>query len=197
MDILGISARHDLAWLHEPQEWSFTGETGVVIMAPPASDFFCDPALVNVKHSAPFLYKEFQGDFQMTTRTSVDMVTQYDSSCLMFRLDAENWVKLCFEFDGSVATIVSVVTKNGLSDDCNHCAIESREVYLRITKVGKVTSLFFSQDDVNWKLARYFGFEIPHQFQLGIVAQSPIGSGTQARFSYLDLAEPPAQPRFS
>jgi uncharacterized protein len=197
LDILGVSARNDLAWLNEPKEWSFTGETGVVIMAPPSSDFFCDPALVNVKHSAPFLYKEFQGDFQVTTRTSVDMVALYDASCLMVRLDTENWAKLCFEFDGSTASIVSVVTKNGISDDCNHYSIDSRDISLRMTKSGKVTSMFFSQDDVHWKLVWYFGFEIQNQFQLGIVAQSPIGSGTQARFSYLDLVEPPAQNRFS
>jgi regulation of enolase protein 1 (concanavalin A-like superfamily) len=196
LDVLSIPARNDLIWLNEPKEWSFTGETGVMIMAPSSSDFFCDPAAVNVRHSAPFLYKEFQGDFQMTTKTSVDMVAQYDSSCLMFRLDPENWAKLCFEFDGSDASIVSVVTKNSLSDDCNHCVIDAREIYLRITKVGKVISMFFSQDDVHWKLMRYFGFEIPNSFQLGIVAQSPIGSGTQARFSYLDLAEPPVQGRF-
>lgn len=197
MDILDIAGRHDLNWLNEPEEWSFTGETGVAITAPPSSDFFCDPAYINVRHSAPFLYKEFQSDFQITTRTSVGMVSQYDSSCLMFRLDSENWAKLCFEFDGSSASIVSVVTKNGLSDDCNHFLVESSEVYLRIIKAGNVISMFFSQDDLHWKLVRYFGFELPQQFQLGIVAQSPIGAGTQAHFAYLDLAEPPARGRFS
>ena len=197
MDILSVSARNDLVWLNEPEEWAFTDETGVVIMAPSSSDFFCDPALVNVRHSAPFLYKEVRGDFQITTKTRVDMVSQYDSSCVMFRLDTENWAKLCFEFDGSSPSIVSVVTRNGLSDDCNHRSIEGSEMYLRMTKVGNVISMFFSQDDVHWNLARYFGFEIPNQFQLGIVAQSPIGSGTQACFYYLDLAEPPAQNRFS
>ena len=196
MDLLSVSARNDLIRLNEPKEWSFTGETGVVIMAPASADFFCDPASTHVRHSVPFLSKEIRGDFQLTTKTSVDMVAQFDSSCLMLRLDAENWAKLCFEFDGSDASIVSVVTRNGLSDDCNHCVIDAREIYLRITKVGKVISMFFSQDDVHWKLMRYFGFEIPNSFQLGIVAQSPIGSGTQARFSYLDLAEPPVQGRF-
>lgn len=196
MDILSISSRNDLSWLNEPEEWAFSGETGVVITAPALSDFFCDPAEVNVRHSAPFLYKEIPGDFQLTTRTSVDMAVQFDSSCLMFRLDTENWAKLCFEFDGSNASIVSVVTKNSVSDDCNHCVVDAKEIYLRITRVGKVISLFFSYDDVHWKLMRYFGFEIPNPFQVGIVAQSPIGSGTQARFSYLDLAEPPTKGRF-
>ena len=196
MDLLSVSARNDLSWLNEPEEWSFSGETGAVIMAPAFADFFCDPGSMHVKHSAPFLYKEIRGDFQLTTKTSVDMVAQFDSSCLMLRLDTENWAKLCFEFDGNDASIVSVVTRKGVSDDCNHCVIDTKEVSLRITKVGRVISLFFSQDDAQWKLARYFGFEIPDAFQIGIVAQSPVGSGTQARFSSLDLAEPPAQGRF-
>lgn len=197
MDLLNVSTRNDLAWLNDPEEWSFTGETGVVITAPPVTDFFCDPASVNVQRSAPLLYKEFQGDFQLTTKTSVDMVSQYDASCLMLWLDAENWVKLCFEFDGSNASIVSVVTRNGSSDDCNHCIVKTREISLRMIRLGKVVSLFFSQDDVHWNLMRYLGFEIPGSFRIGIEAQSPIGSGTQARFSYLDLAEAPTQARFS
>lgn len=196
LNLLSVAARNDLSWLNEPTEWAFTSEAGVTIMAPASADFFCDPAAVHIRHSAPFLYKKGQEDFQLTTRTSVDMVAQYDSSCLMVRLDAENWAKLCFEFDGNHASIVSVVTKNGLSDDCNHRVIEASEISLRMTKVGNVISLFFSQDEVDWKLARYFGFELPNPFQVGIVAQSPVGSGTQARFAYLDLAEPPAKGRF-
>lgn len=197
MDLLNVSARNDLAWINEPQTWSFTEETGVVITAPPSSDFFCDPAAVNMKHSAPLLYKKFEGDFQLTTKASVDMATQYDAACMMLRLNAENWVKLCFEFDGNDASIVSVVTRNGSSDDCNHCIVKTREISLRMIRLGKVVSLFFSQDEVHWNLMRYLGFEIPGPFQIGIEAQSPIGSGTQARFFYLDLAEAPTQARFS
>lgn len=37
----------------------------------------------------------------------------------MLMADDNNWAKLCFEFNGEYATIVSVVTKNGSSDDCN------------------------------------------------------------------------------
>jgi regulation of enolase protein 1 (concanavalin A-like superfamily) len=197
LDLLHISARGDLAWLNEPQQWAFTGETGVTITAPASADFFCDPGGVHVRHSAPFLSKEFEGDFRLTTRTSVDMVAQYDSSCIMFWLDAKNWAKLCFEYNGKHASIVSVVTKDGSSDDCNHCIVEAQEVALRVIRQGETSSLFFSLDEADWKLVRYFGFALPRPFQVGIVAQSPTGAGTQARFAYLDLSEPPARGRFA
>ena len=48
-----------------------------------SADFFEDPAGVNVRSSAPFLYCDAQGDFSLTARVDVDMLDAYDSGCVM------------------------------------------------------------------------------------------------------------------
>ena len=69
----------------------------------------------------------------------------YDSGCLMLMADENNWAKLCFEFNGEYATIVSVVTQNGLSDDCNSERVLVSNPYLKITKNDQLISLLFTR----------------------------------------------------
>jgi len=51
----------------------------------------------------------------------------YDSASIMVMQDMENWAKCCFELtDFGTHAAVSVVAKNGQSDDANGCNIDGQ-----------------------------------------------------------------------
>ncbi|MDO7906141.1 DUF1349 domain-containing protein [Paenibacillus sp. JX-17] len=188
--------REKLAWMNEPQHWTYTAEHELLIEAPPKADFFKDPAGKHTASSAPFLQLQVDSSFQLTTQLQVDMHHKYDSGCLMLMADDNNWAKICFEFDGEYPTIVSVVTQDGSSDDCNSERVSVENPYLRITKSEQVVSFYYSPDGEAWKLIRYFGLRSQGPYTAGVVAQSPTGSGCEVRFKSLILSWPEAEERF-
>lgn len=188
--------RERLTWMHEPEQWAFTSDNELVVEAPAQADFFKDPAGKHIAHSAPFLHLPAGSSFQLTTQLEVDMRHQYDSGCLMLMADENNWAKLCFESNGEFPTIVSVVTRNGSSDDCNSERVTANQPYLRMTKSGQVVSFYYSADGETWKLIRYFGMDTAFEYRAGVVAQSPTGSGCRVRFKSLTLAIPEEDSRF-
>ncbi|MBT2292747.1 DUF1349 domain-containing protein [Paenibacillus albidus] len=194
--MLNQETREQLIWMNEPPDWKFTDGDGIVIEAPIGADFFNDPAGKHIKATAPFLHTAVQDSFELTARLTVDMQKQYDSGCLMLMKDERNWCKLCFEYNGEAPTIVSVVTKDGISDDCNSEEVRVEQPYLRISKSANCVSFYYSEDGETWKLIRYFGMSIPGGGRAGIVAQSPHGNGSTVQFTEVRLTAPDQQSRF-
>ncbi len=196
IQLLEQHERTRLTWLHEPPNWSWTDEQELVIQAPAGADFFKDPGGTHMVHSAPYLYTAVDSTFELTTTVRVDMKHVYDSGCLMIMQDENNWAKLCFEYNGEYATIVSVVTTNGFSDDCNSERVDVAQPYLRITKREQVVSFYYSTDGIAWRLIRYFGMNGSLPATAGVVAQSPMGTGCEVCFHQLTLSVPPPDHRF-
>lgn len=184
----GQSLQAGLNWINEPDHWEFDADRALVVSAPAVADFFIDPSGDNVKSSAPFLYTRVKGDFSAVTRVSVEMKQQYDSGCLMFMADDTHWAKLCFEFFADHPSILSVVTKES-SDDCISAKAETSQPYLRMARAGNCFAFHYSLDGEQWKLVRYFRLDCPDEIKVGVVAQSPVGDGAQARFDHFLLAE--------
>ncbi|MBE0344433.1 DUF1349 domain-containing protein, partial [Paenibacillus sp. 28ISP30-2] len=44
-----------------------------------------------------------------------------------------------------------------------------------------------SSDGQQWKLARYFGMDVPNELKVGVVAQSPVGEGCDVSFDALTV----------
>nr|WP_154893317.1 DUF1349 domain-containing protein [Paenibacillus xylanexedens] len=195
-NVFAAETRSQMNWMNEPESWSYTEEGVLIVEAQADTDFFQDPAGINVRASAPFLAIPVPGDFELTTQLTVDMKHQYDSGCLMIMVDERNWCKLCFEYDGKAATIVSVVTRDGSSDDCNSVEVPVSDPYLRIRKVEGCISFFYSPDGEEWKLIRYFGMPLQGEIQAGVVAQSPTGTGCTCRFLSLEVTSPDLTARF-
>ncbi|MGE7823551.1 DUF1349 domain-containing protein [Paenibacillus sp. NPDC093718] len=188
--------REKLRWLNEPEHWEFTTDDRLIMDAPSKADFFKDPGGKHVAHSAPYLHLQVDSTFQLVTQLQVDMHHLYDSGCLMLMADENNWAKLCFEYNGEYATIVSVVTQNGFSDDCNSECVFVSNPYLKITKKDRVISFYYSTDGEVWKLIRYFGMDASTPFTAGVVAQSPMGAGCRVQFLSLFLSESDEKSRF-
>ncbi|UPK46750.1 DUF1349 domain-containing protein [Paenibacillus pabuli] len=195
-NVFATEARNQMNWINEPDTWSYTDQGVLIVEAQADTDFFQDPAGKNVRATAPFLSMSVPNDFEMTTQLTVDMKHQYDSGCLMIMADERNWCKLCFEYDGKAATIVSVVTKDGSSDDCNSIEVPVTNPYLRIRKVEDCISFFYSPDAVEWKLIRYFGMPMEGEIRAGVVGQSPTGTGCTCHFLSMNVTRPDVTARF-
>lgn len=188
-NLFAAETREQFQWINPPEQYKFTEFDGLTVEAPPKSDFFQDPAGKHFANSAPFLYWPAGDSFELTTRLRVDMRHIYDSGCLMVMVDERNWAKLCFEFNGQHPIIVSVVTKDGISDDCNSERVIVENPYLRVIKQNECMTFSYSLDGASWSLIRYFGLQNSAECLAGVVAQSPQGAGCLVEFEYLAFKE--------
>ena len=112
-----------------------------ILYAPPGTDFFYNNGSVNEEgitpgsmHNAPFYYTEIAGDFVLRVKVRHAFQDMYDSASLMVMADMDNWAKACFELtDFGTHAVVSVVTRNGESDDANGCNVGGNSVWLQIS----------------------------------------------------------------
>lgn len=157
----------------------------IEIDAPAQSDFFCNNGAVSEEGitpetlcNAPFYYTEVDGDFVMRVKVAHDFKDTYDSASIMIMIDMQNWAKACFEkTDFGTHAAVSVVTRNGESDDANGCNIDSNSVWLQITRVGNSFTFHFSEDGVTYYMMRFFNLSAGKTIKVGLLAQAPQGNG--------------------
>ncbi|REE70545.1 hypothetical protein A8990_12930 [Paenibacillus taihuensis] len=189
MNVWTTASAHACRWTNEPANWSYTEQGGLHVEAPANSDYYQDPAGKHIVSSAPFLHFTAGSSFELTTRLTVEMKHKYDSGCLMLMADDRNWAKLCFEFNGRYPTIVSVVTIDGVSDDCNSERVEVEKPYLRIVRQGNCITFFYSADGEVWEQIRYFGMKLPDECLAGVVSQSPQGTGCTVQYESLTIGQ--------
>ena len=173
----------DFHWLNK-SELKTDGNV-ISIYAPEASDFFCNNGAVSEEGitpdslcNAPFYYTDVTCDFVLDVKVTHDFKDTYDSASIMVMEDNDNWAKSCFEktdFDTHAA--VSVVTKNGASDDANGCNITGNTVWLRICRVNNSYSFLYSENGINYYMTRFFNLSGKETVKVGLLAQAPQGKG--------------------
>ncbi|SEM56644.1 DUF1349 domain-containing protein [Paenibacillus sp. OV219] len=187
MNVFSSANAHALSWINEPADWTCTEQEGLLVEAPANADYYQDPAGKHMVSSAPFLQLTASSSFELTTRLSVQMKHKYDSGCLMVMADDRNWAKLCFEYNGRYPTIVSVVTIDGVSDDCNSERVDVEKPFLRIVRQANCMTFSYSADGEVWEQIRYFGMKLQDECRAGVVAQSPQGTGCTVQFDFLTM----------
>lgn len=167
----------------------------IEIYDPAQSDFFCNNGAVSEEGitpdnlcNAPFYYTDVNGDFVMTARVSHDFKDTYDSASVMVMVDMNTWAKACFEkTDFGTHVAVSVVTKNGESDDANGCNIEGNNVWLKICRVGNSFSFHFSEDGRQFYMMRFFNLPAENAVKVGLLAQASQGDGGNRIYEDLSI----------
>ena len=173
-------------WLNESAVRLEDG--AIVIHATENSDFFSPDSQVEGQHNAPFYYTEVTGDFMLTVKVSLDFAYVYDSASVMMMVDSRNWAKACFErTDFGTHAAVTVVTKDGASDDANGCNIEADALWLKIVRVGDSFGMHYSLDGSRYDMTRFFMLHAPQTIKVGLMAQSPRGLGGDRRYEQLSI----------
>lgn len=154
---------------------------GLVLRAGARTDLFVDPADLATTLNAPRLLTRISGDFTLAARLSVEFGETFDAGALLIWYDDGYWAKLAHELSpAGEPTVVSVVTRE-TSDDCNGLVADA--MWLRIARLGSAYAFHASADGNRWALVRYFTLDRDDDPWVGFEAQSPLGSGAQARFS--------------
>lgn len=157
----------------------------VVLRAAARADLFLDPAGSSAPApDAERFMTSVAGDFVFGGHVAAGFHEPYDSGVLLTEIDEANWFKVCSELDPhGVTRVVTVVTRDGFSDDANSWVIPASGTYLRVARCGAAAALHASHDGARWELIRYFnpGFT-SDDVRIGILAQSPAGDGTTATF---------------
>jgi regulation of enolase protein 1 (concanavalin A-like superfamily) len=168
----------DLRWLNPPLRWETLPEGGLRVHARPKTDFFQNPNQQGGTDSGHLLWLPVEGDFVARAHVQPAFAANYDAGALMVRHDETHWAKLCYEAtDLGTHAAVSVVT-DGLSDDANGADLDVPAVWLQIVRVGDLFGMHYALDGATWRMVRYFRLSLPPQVKIGLVAQSPVGSGT-------------------
>ena len=168
----------------------------IIMKAPPATDFFCGGETVSEEGilpqtlcNAPYYYTETEGDFVLKVKVSHDFKDTYDSASVMVMQDMKNWAKCCFELtDFGTHAAVSMVTKNGESDDANGCNITGQNyLWLKVCRVGRAFSFHYSLDGKHFDMIRYFLMPESKTVKVGLLAQAPTGNGGDRVYEHLSI----------
>lgn len=177
--------------------WEYSEiEDNLAVFAAPHSDIYINPAGENstdaesLMNASTLLGKPPTGDFQFSSRLTVDFNSQFDAGVLMIWVDELNWVKFCFEFSpASEPMVVSVVTIN-FSDDANSFIVNGNSIWCRITRRDNVYALHAALDGVEWILIRVFTLgSDTEKHRIGFAAQSPTGDGCKILFDEINFLQ--------
>jgi len=180
----------EFEWHNEPLQWTCGKEDRLEILAGPETDLFADPGGTPAKDNAPCaLFTPPDPEFRFSARVEVEFSSTYDAGALHILAGIGHWAKLALEYSPQwQPTIVSVVTR-GVSDDCNSTAVKGNSTVLRISRNGPTFAFHYSLDGKFWHMVRYFILGEEHNPQIGISAQSPLG--TKCRASFTEIAYSP------
>jgi uncharacterized protein len=173
---------YELRWENNPLTYSIE-DSELIILAGEKTDMFRDPNVTYNTDNAPKLMFKADDDFILSAAIEHSFINKWDGGALVIKSDSVNWIKFCFEKDYTGAKrVVSVVTRN-ISDDCNSVEINSNKVFYKLAKAGNVITLYYSTNGESWFLVRHLQFETKSGFEVGFLAQSPMGSKCEVRFS--------------
>lgn len=184
---MALAELGDQHWVNAPVRHEVHGPSDITIVAGPRTDLFCDPGGDEPVGNAPMLLGTLDGDHQFSATVGLDLVSDFDAAALVLYADPSHWAKLAFELSPrGRPTIVTVVT-NGVSDDANAMEVTGDAVDLRISRIGDSHAFHVRRDGEYWELVRYFS--LPGPGEVGLLSQSPIGDGVQARFTNVRVVD--------
>lgn len=164
---------------------------GVALRCAARTDLFRSPAGNVTPPDAERYVAAVAGDFLLSAHVDVDFASLFDAGVLLGYVDGDNWFKLCAEFDPTgTPRVVSVVTRDGVSDDANSWPLGASGLFLRIARLGSAFALHTSPDGARWQLVRHFALSAAAEggFSVGLMAQSPTGDGCRTRFTEVRFA---------
>lgn len=174
--------------INNPQ-FTIAGDT-LTIGSGAKSDFFNDPN-GNKYATAPLLINELDNTkpFTFIARIKPSFANTYDAGTIYLFVNDDLWQKFAFEMDERGLTRLVTVRTVGTSDDNNHDAITTPDVYMKVSSDTKTVGFYYSIDGVQWQLVRLYRNDYPAQIYLALSSQSPLGEGIDTKFTDISLSE--------
>lgn len=156
----------------------------LVITSTTKTDYFNEPDGSQLFGNAPVLLTKIDNTkpFTFETKVTPEFSDTYDAGAVYIYLHKKWWFKFAFERDEHHRTRIVTVRTTGTSDDNNHDAVDSTDVYLKISSDTKSIGFYYSTDKEKWQLVRVFHNDYPAETWIGLSAQSPLGKGNHATF---------------
>jgi len=171
-------------WLNTPVDSAIQPDGALTITAGAKTDWFIDPNGTFRAGSAPAaLFTPPAGDFILSAKVTVEFGSTFDAGVLFLHARDDLWAKLCFELSPQRRPMVVSVVTRGVSDDCNHVAIDGDAVWLRLARLGPTFAAHYSTDGKEWHMARYFALGEVDGLRAGLLAQSPTGESCRVSFA--------------
>lgn len=181
-----------LSWTGVPGTAHVDGSSGALtLVAAPGVDWTNHALGGAQQHAATALAFAAPEEFTLAARVTVaGERTTFDAGALVIWSDRDHWAKLCFELSPQAeAMVVSVVTADGFSDDCNSSVVTAGSVYLRIVRTGPGWAFHESADGTTWRFVRLFRLGVLEQVAVGFLAQAPMGSSCTAVFDRITFSD--------
>ncbi len=177
----------DFTWMNPPESYSV--EEGILYVSlNKETDFFNNPEDSSVVGTAPFLYKEIEGDFVAKALFQPDFSAQWNAVALMVYVDSLHWIKFAFEnSDATGPSIVTVVT-NETSDDANGVILkENPAIWIAIARKNNNYSMHWSTDNNDYKMSRLTSMPASKIVNIGMEMQSPLGEKAVHQIKYFGI----------
>jgi uncharacterized protein len=172
---------HPYILLEEPKEFKVLSDQAIVLTAGKETDLHNPADGSYFRHNAPKFLFTPDPNFEFSARIKPIFESIYDGGALLIYSDEENWAKVLLEYINNKPILGISVIRDKITDDA-YFIPQGKEVYLRVTKKGRVFNFFTSADGKEWTVIREFVYPKPQNLKIGFYAQSPAGNGCQVEF---------------
>ena len=135
------------------------------------------------RNNAPKFLFTPDSNFEFSAKIKPDFKNLYDGGAILIYSDKENWAKILFQNTNTGLLLGNSVVKNKITDDSYYNIPGVKEIYLRVTKRGKVYGFYSSVDGKQWSLVREFVYHKPENMKIGFYSQSPVGPACEVEYS--------------
>jgi uncharacterized protein len=170
--LLHTMTNHNRTWLHEPAQWSETGDT-LTLTASPDTDYWQVTHYGFVHDNGALRYQEQAGNFEAKVRVTAKYHELYHQAGLMIRLDDKNWIKAGIEFLNGQQHVSAVVTRNFSDWSVLPYAENPAFIWLRMQRFHDTVQVSYSRDNEKWSMIRLAYFPQQVTVKIGMMAAAP------------------------
>ena len=169
--------------LNRPETFQVLSDNSILMTAGKGTDLHHSASGRYSRSNAPMFLFTPDSNFLFSARVKAEINNLYDGGALLIWSDAGNWAKILIQNTGEKSIIGMSVVKDKVTDDSYFNISPAREIFLKLTKTGKVFNFYVSDSGTDWTLVRQFVYHKPEDFKIGFYSQSPKGSSCKVEYS--------------
>lgn len=178
-----IKAMPPFIVIDKMKEVKILSDSALIMIAGEKTDLHNPASGTAFFNNAPKLLFTPAKDFDFSAKVKPDFDGRYDGGAVLVYSDKDNWAKILFQYTGDKLILGNSVVKNKITDDSYFNIPQNREIYLRVTKVGRVFTFLTSQNGKQWDVVRNFVYHKIENMMIGFYSQSPVGEDCAVEYS--------------